>query len=77
VHPFIGDIITEDPFGPYGAKKASEGAMVSSPPSMISAIHHATGIWFKGTAWNASEDRHGPEGETRLIEVIRRSEERG
>jgi CO/xanthine dehydrogenase Mo-binding subunit len=41
------DIITEDPFGPYGAKEASEGAMISSPPSVISAIHHATGIWFK------------------------------
>ena len=41
------DILTEDPFGPYGAKEASEGAMISSPPSVISAIHHATGIWFK------------------------------
>jgi len=41
------DIITEDPFGPYGAKEASEGAMISSPPSVISAIHHATGLWFK------------------------------
>jgi CO/xanthine dehydrogenase Mo-binding subunit len=28
-------------------KEASEGAIVSSPPSIISAIHHATGIWFK------------------------------
>jgi CO/xanthine dehydrogenase Mo-binding subunit len=41
------DIITEDPHGPYGAKEASEGAIVSSPPSIISAIHDATGIWFK------------------------------
>ena len=41
------DIITEDPYGPYGAKEASEGAIISSPPSVISAIHHATGIWFK------------------------------
>ena len=41
------DILTEDPYGPYGAKEASEGAIISSPPSVISAIHHATGIWFK------------------------------
>jgi 4-hydroxybenzoyl-CoA reductase subunit alpha len=41
------DIITDDPNGPYGAKEASEGAIVSSPPSVVSAIHDATGIWFK------------------------------
>jgi CO/xanthine dehydrogenase Mo-binding subunit len=41
------DIITEDPTGPYGAKEASEGAIVSAPPSIVSAIHDATGIWFK------------------------------
>jgi 4-hydroxybenzoyl-CoA reductase alpha subunit len=41
------DIITNDPHGPYGAKEASEGSIVSSPPSVISAIHDATGIWFK------------------------------
>ncbi|MBN1850109.1 MAG: molybdopterin-dependent oxidoreductase [Deltaproteobacteria bacterium] len=43
----IIDIITDDPHGPYGAKEASEGAIVSTPPSIISAIHDATGIWFK------------------------------
>ena len=41
------DVITDDPLGPFGAKEASEGAIVSSPPSVVSAIHHATGIWFK------------------------------
>lgn len=41
------DIIAEDPNGPYGAKEASEGAIVSAPPSIVSAIHDATGIWFK------------------------------
>jgi 4-hydroxybenzoyl-CoA reductase subunit alpha len=41
------DIIAEDPIGPYGAKEASEGAIVSAPPSIVSAIHDATGIWFK------------------------------
>jgi 4-hydroxybenzoyl-CoA reductase subunit alpha len=40
------DVITDDPLGPFGAKEASEGAIVSSPPSVVSAIHHATGIWF-------------------------------
>jgi 4-hydroxybenzoyl-CoA reductase alpha subunit len=43
----VVDIITHDPHGPYGAKEASEGAIVSSPPSVVSAIHDATGIWFK------------------------------
>jgi len=41
------DIITDDPNGPFGAKEASEGAIISTPPSVISAIHDATGIWFK------------------------------
>jgi 4-hydroxybenzoyl-CoA reductase alpha subunit len=41
------DIITDEPSGPYGAKEASEGAIVSTPPSVVSAIHDATGIWFK------------------------------
>ncbi|MBW2105693.1 MAG: xanthine dehydrogenase family protein molybdopterin-binding subunit, partial [Deltaproteobacteria bacterium] len=43
----VVDIITDDPNGPYGAKEASEGAIVSSPPSIVSAVHDATGIWFK------------------------------
>jgi 4-hydroxybenzoyl-CoA reductase subunit alpha len=41
------DIITDDPDGPFGAKEASEGSIVSSPPAVISALHDATGIWFK------------------------------
>jgi 4-hydroxybenzoyl-CoA reductase subunit alpha len=43
----VVDIITEDDSGPYGAKEASEGSIVSAPPSVVSAIHDATGIWFK------------------------------
>ena len=43
----IIDIITDEPSGPYGAKEASEGSTVSTPPSVVSAIHDATGIWFK------------------------------
>jgi 4-hydroxybenzoyl-CoA reductase subunit alpha len=40
-------VITNDPFGPFGAKEASEGSTCSAPPSVISAIHDATGIWIK------------------------------
>jgi 4-hydroxybenzoyl-CoA reductase alpha subunit len=41
------DIITDDPDGPYGAKEASEGSHVSTPPAVVSALHDATGVWFK------------------------------
>ena len=40
------DIITDDPNGPFGSKEASEGSHVSAPPSVVSAIHDATGVWF-------------------------------
>ncbi|MEJ2067036.1 MAG: xanthine dehydrogenase family protein molybdopterin-binding subunit [Deltaproteobacteria bacterium] len=46
-HIDVIDIVTDDPHGPYGAKEASEGAIVSAPPSVISAIYDATGMWFK------------------------------
>jgi CO/xanthine dehydrogenase Mo-binding subunit len=41
------EIFTDDPNGPFGAKEASEGAFVSSPPFVVSAIRDATWIWFK------------------------------
>ena len=41
------NIITNDPDGPFGAKEASEGSIVSTPPAVIDAVHSATGIWFK------------------------------
>jgi len=41
------DVVTDDPDGPFGAKEASEGSIVSTPPAIVSAIHDATGIWFK------------------------------
>lgn len=41
------DVITDDPSGPFGAKEAAEGSILSAPPSVISAIHDATGVWFK------------------------------
>jgi 4-hydroxybenzoyl-CoA reductase alpha subunit len=41
------DVVTNDPDGPFGAKEASEGSIVSTPPAVVSAIHDATGVWFK------------------------------
>lgn len=41
------DIVTNDPDGPFGAKEAAEGGIVSPPPAVVSAIHDATGVWFK------------------------------
>ncbi|MBI4330509.1 MAG: molybdopterin-dependent oxidoreductase [Chloroflexi bacterium] len=38
---------TIDPEGPYGAKEASEAIMVSTYPSIVSAIYNATGVWIK------------------------------
>lgn len=43
----VMDIITNDPDGPFGAKEASEGSHVSTPPAVVDALHAATGIWFK------------------------------
>jgi 4-hydroxybenzoyl-CoA reductase subunit alpha len=40
-------VITNDPYGPFGAKEASEGSCCSAPPAIISAIHNATGVWIK------------------------------
>jgi CO/xanthine dehydrogenase Mo-binding subunit len=41
------DVVTDDPGGPFGAKETSEGSIVSTPPAVVSAIHDATGVWFK------------------------------
>jgi 4-hydroxybenzoyl-CoA reductase subunit alpha len=40
-------VVTNDPYGPFGAKEASEGSCCSAPPSIINAIHDATGVWVK------------------------------
>jgi 4-hydroxybenzoyl-CoA reductase subunit alpha len=40
-------VITNDPFGPFGAKEASEGSTCTAAPAVINAIHHATGVWIK------------------------------
>lgn len=40
-------VITDDPNGPFGAKEAAEATMTTAAPSIISALHDATGIWIK------------------------------
>jgi len=40
-------VITNDPFGPFGAKEASEGSCCTAPPAVINAIHDAIGVWIK------------------------------
>jgi CO/xanthine dehydrogenase Mo-binding subunit len=59
------DIITDDPDGPFGAKEASEGSIVSAPPAIVSAIHNATGVWMKELPvtperiWRALKEKPG------------------
>jgi len=43
----VEHVITNDPYGPYGAKEASEGSCCSAPPAVINAIYNATGVWIK------------------------------
>ena len=38
---------TDDPTGPFGAKESGEGTVSPTAPSIINAIHHATGVWIK------------------------------
>jgi 4-hydroxybenzoyl-CoA reductase subunit alpha len=35
---------TNDPYGPFGAKEASEGALAGFPPALVNAIANAIGI---------------------------------
>ena len=41
------EVTTSDPDSPFGAKEASESSITSTPPAVVSAIHDATGVWFK------------------------------
>ncbi len=38
---------TVTPGGPYGAKEAGEGLIISPPPAIVNAIHDAIGVWIK------------------------------
>jgi len=35
---------TNDPYGPFGAKEASEGALAGFPPALVNAVADALGI---------------------------------
>jgi 4-hydroxybenzoyl-CoA reductase subunit alpha len=37
---------SQDPYGPFGAKEASEGALASFPPAFVNAVANAIGIDF-------------------------------
>lgn len=38
---------SDDPVAPFGAKEAGEGPVSPTAPSIVNAIHHATGVWIK------------------------------
>ena len=38
---------SSDPGAPFGAKEAGEGPVSPTAPSIVNAIHHATGLWIK------------------------------
>lgn len=40
-------IQTDEPTGPYGAKSVAEISVDGTAPSVVSAIHNATGVWFR------------------------------
>jgi 4-hydroxybenzoyl-CoA reductase subunit alpha len=42
----ISIVESHDPFGPFGAKEASEGALAGFPPAMVNAIANAIGMDF-------------------------------
>ena len=35
---------SHDPYGPFGAKEASEGALAGFPPALVNAVANAIGI---------------------------------
>ena len=37
---------SHDPYGPFGAKEASEGALAGFPPALVNAVANAIGIDF-------------------------------
>src|SRR5581483_9716159 len=40
----VAIVESHDPFGPFGAKEASEGALAGFPPAMVNAIANAIGM---------------------------------
>ena len=40
----VAIVESHDPYGPFGAKEASEGALASFPPALVNAVANAIGI---------------------------------
>jgi 4-hydroxybenzoyl-CoA reductase subunit alpha len=40
----VAIVESEDPYGPFGAKEASEGALAGFPPALVNAVANAIGI---------------------------------
>jgi 4-hydroxybenzoyl-CoA reductase subunit alpha len=40
----VAIVESHDPYGPFGAKEASEGALAGFPPALVNAVANATGI---------------------------------
>jgi 4-hydroxybenzoyl-CoA reductase subunit alpha len=45
--PKFAHVITNDPFGPFGVKEASEATSCTGAPAVVSAIYDATGVMIK------------------------------
>jgi hypothetical protein len=60
----IDHIITNDPDGIHGVKEASQAAIVCAPPSLVAAIHDATGDLDHFAAGDAGKAAGGAEGKT-------------
>ena len=45
--PKFAHVITNDPFGPFGVKEASEATTCTGAPAVINAIYDATGVMIK------------------------------
>ena len=45
--PKFAHVITNDPFGPFGVKEASEATTCTGAPAVINAIYDAVGVMIK------------------------------
>jgi 4-hydroxybenzoyl-CoA reductase subunit alpha len=40
----VAIVESHDPYGPFGAKEASEGALAGFPPALVNAVANASGL---------------------------------
>ena len=65
--PKFAHVITNDPFGPYGVKEASEATTCTGAPAVINAIYDATGVMIKNMpatpekVWRALKEKKAKE----------------